>query len=236
MISCSTRSRTAASRRWLDALRPRAHHVRPAGERARDRSGPGGTAPDAAVARRRPLRRRRARLRAHRRARRARRGGLRVRPDRRLQHGRVHRARWARSAGRRTRSRRRCRDELVRRSPFNDYTLPRVSLIRSRKATAMLERVFGDAADRGEPADPLHGQRRPPDEPSSSSIGAGRSPTPSARACRSRGSRRRSGTQARLLVDGGVLNNLPVDHMAERGRGPDRRSRRDPPHGGVRAR
>ena len=26
----------------------------------------------------------------------------------------------------------RCRAELVRRSPFNDYTLPRVSLIRSR--------------------------------------------------------------------------------------------------------
>jgi len=34
-----------------------------------------------------------------------------------------------------------CREELVRRSPFNDYTLPRVSLIRSRKAARMLERV-----------------------------------------------------------------------------------------------
>ena len=41
-----------------------------------------------------------------------------------------------------------CRDELVRRSPFNDYTLPRVSLIRSRKASAMLERVFGDVSSR----------------------------------------------------------------------------------------
>ena len=37
-----------------------------------------------------------------------------------------------------------CRGELVRRSPFNDYTLPRVSLIRSRKAARMLDRVFGD--------------------------------------------------------------------------------------------
>ncbi|MCP9486826.1 MAG: patatin-like phospholipase family protein [Gaiellaceae bacterium MAG52_C11] len=33
-----------------------------------------------------------------------------------------------------------CSEELVRRSLFNDYTLPRVALIRSRKAAAMLER------------------------------------------------------------------------------------------------
>lgn len=37
----------------------------------------------------------------------------------------------------------RCEEELVRRSPFNDYTLPRVALIRSRKARRMLERLFG---------------------------------------------------------------------------------------------
>ena len=38
-----------------------------------------------------------------------------------------------------------CSEELVRRSPFNDYTFPRVALIRSRKAAAMLTRVFGEA-------------------------------------------------------------------------------------------
>ncbi len=36
----------------------------------------------------------------------------------------------------------RCHEELVRRSPFNDYTLPRVALIRSRKAARMLDRLF----------------------------------------------------------------------------------------------
>jgi predicted acylesterase/phospholipase RssA len=36
-----------------------------------------------------------------------------------------------------------CRRELAERSPFNDYTLPRVALLRARKAQRMLERVFG---------------------------------------------------------------------------------------------
>jgi hypothetical protein len=34
--------------------------------------------------------------------------------------------------------------ELVRRSPFNDYTVPRVALIRSRKAARMFDRLFGE--------------------------------------------------------------------------------------------
>jgi NTE family protein len=37
-----------------------------------------------------------------------------------------------------------CYEEWVRRNPINDYTLPRSSLIKGRKAQAMLERVFGD--------------------------------------------------------------------------------------------
>ena len=32
----------------------------------------------------------------------------------------------------------------MRRSPFNDYTIPRVALIRSRKAARMLDRLFGE--------------------------------------------------------------------------------------------
>ena len=38
----------------------------------------------------------------------------------------------------------RCHEELVRRSPFNDYTIPRVALIRSRKAARMFDRLFGE--------------------------------------------------------------------------------------------
>ena len=37
-----------------------------------------------------------------------------------------------------------CYEEWVRRNPINDYTIPRSSLIKGRKAEAMLERVFGD--------------------------------------------------------------------------------------------
>jgi NTE family protein len=37
-----------------------------------------------------------------------------------------------------------CYEEWVRRNPINDYTLPRHALIRGHKAEAMLERVFGD--------------------------------------------------------------------------------------------
>jgi NTE family protein len=37
-----------------------------------------------------------------------------------------------------------CYEEWVRRNPLNDYTIPRSSLIKGRKSLAMLERVFGD--------------------------------------------------------------------------------------------
>ena len=112
-----------------------------------------------------------------------------------------------------------CREELVRRSPFNDYTLPRVALIRSRKARAMLERVFGAALveELERPlftvsADLLSSQvvvhRRGPivDAVGASMCIPGLAPP-----------MRQAG---RLLVDGGVLNNLPVDHMADADEGP----------------
>jgi predicted acylesterase/phospholipase RssA/CRP-like cAMP-binding protein len=113
----------------------------------------------------------------------------------------------------------RCAQEFVRRSPFNDYTLPRVSLIRSRKAAAMLERVFGDAviealerplftvsADLLSSTVVVHRRGRIVD-----GVGASMS-IPGVAPPVLRG--------GRLLVDGGVLNNLPVDHMAETGEGP----------------
>ena len=113
----------------------------------------------------------------------------------------------------------RCREELVRRSPFNDYTLPRFALIRSRKAEAMLHRIFGDAVveELDHPlftvsADLLSSRvvvhRR---GSIVEAVGASMSIPGVAPPVRRPG---------RLLVDGGVLNNLPVDHMAETGEGP----------------
>jgi predicted acylesterase/phospholipase RssA len=113
----------------------------------------------------------------------------------------------------------RCEEELVRRSPFNDYTIPRVALIRSRKAGRMLERLFGELTIE-ELAKPLFTVSA--DLLSSrlvihrrgsviEAVGASMSipglvpPLP------------RGG---RLLVDGGVLNNLPVDAMADAAEGP----------------
>jgi predicted acylesterase/phospholipase RssA/CRP-like cAMP-binding protein len=113
----------------------------------------------------------------------------------------------------------RCRTELVRRSPFNDYTLPRVALIRSRKAGAMLDRIF-DGLLVEELERPLFTVSA--DLLSSRlvvhrrgtvvhAVGASMSIPGLAPPVRRLGG---------LLVDGGVLNNLPVDHMAETEEGP----------------
>jgi NTE family protein len=113
----------------------------------------------------------------------------------------------------------RCREELVRRSPFNDYTLPRVSLIRSRKAARMLDRVFGDALMEELPisfftisADllssrPVVHRRGLVLEAVGASMSIPGLVPPLARS-------------GRLLVDGGVLNNLPVDVMHADDEGP----------------
>jgi predicted acylesterase/phospholipase RssA len=113
----------------------------------------------------------------------------------------------------------RCHEERVRRSPFNDYTIPRVALIRSRKAGRMLERLFGELTieELAKPlftvsADLLSSQLVVHRRGSLlEAVGASMSipglvpPLP------------RGG---RLLVDGGVLNNLPVDAMADSAEGP----------------
>jgi predicted acylesterase/phospholipase RssA len=113
----------------------------------------------------------------------------------------------------------RCDEELVRRSPFNDYTLPRVALIRSRKAARMFDRLFGELTIE-ELAKPLftvsadllssrlvvHRRGSVTEAVGASMSIPGLVPPLS-----------RSG---RLLVDGGVLNNLPIDAMADAGEGP----------------
>jgi NTE family protein len=114
---------------------------------------------------------------------------------------------------------RRCREEFVEHSVLNDYTLPVYGLLRSRKARAMLERTFGDtrieelaheffcvSCDLVAAEAVIH--RR---GPLRSALGATMClpaifpPIP---------------YQGSLLVDGGVLDNLPVGEMAERGEGP----------------
>jgi len=113
----------------------------------------------------------------------------------------------------------RCRDELVRRSPFNDYTLPRVSLIRWRKAARMLERIFGDtvveelpvsfftvSADLLASRTVVHRRGLVLEAVGASMAIPGLAPPLS--------------RPGRLLVDGGVLNNLPVDVMAADDEGP----------------
>ena len=113
----------------------------------------------------------------------------------------------------------RCHEELVRHSPFNDYTLPRVALIRSRKAARMFDRLFGKMTIE-ELAKPLftvsadllssrlvvHRRGSLTEAVGASMSIPGLVPPLS-----------RSG---RLLVDGGVLNNLPIDAMADSGEGP----------------
>ena len=105
-----------------------------------------------------------------------------------------------------------CHRELSRRAPFSDYTFPRHALIRARRAASMLDRVFGDAALE-QLAWPLF--------------------TVSADLLSSRMVIHRTGSvieavgssmaipglappvlrRSELLVDGGVLNNLPIDVM-----------------------
>jgi NTE family protein len=111
------------------------------------------------------------------------------------------------------------REELAERNPFNDYNLPRHSLIKARKAEAMLLRVFGHrrveeltrpffavSADLLSGEEVIHARG-----PVAVAVGIsmclpGLVPPVS--------------TGDRLLVDGGVLNNLPVDVMADAGEGP----------------
>jgi NTE family protein len=112
-----------------------------------------------------------------------------------------------------------CRTEVAQKAPFSDYTLPRYALIRARRAESMLRRLFGDVAVEELPrplftvsADLLSGQmvvNR--DGPLVEAVGASMAipglapPIPH---------------RAQLLIDGGVLNNLPIDLMVADEPGP----------------
>jgi predicted acylesterase/phospholipase RssA len=111
------------------------------------------------------------------------------------------------------------RREVAQRHPFSDYTVPRHALIRARRAESMFRRVLGALAVEELPrplftisADLLSGRMVVHDEgPLWEAVGAsmaipGLAP-PLAR-------------RATLLIDGGILNNLPIDVMVGREPGP----------------
>ena len=112
-----------------------------------------------------------------------------------------------------------CRAELVRKRPFADYTVPRTSLIRAQRAHAMLGRLLGDGRIECLPrsyfcvsADLITAELVVlRDGPIRDAVLASMS-VPGVMPPRRVG--------ARLLVDGGVLANLPLEPMNEGAEGP----------------
>jgi len=111
------------------------------------------------------------------------------------------------------------RRELIERKPFNDFWMPVVSLARGRWAIAMMERLFGDTHIEDLPldyfcvtADLANGEQvvhRSGDMVRT--VGASMSIPGWAPPIR---------IDRRVLVDGGVVNNFPVDVMTAAGEGP----------------
>jgi NTE family protein len=112
-----------------------------------------------------------------------------------------------------------CYEEWVRRNPINDYTLPRHALVKGHKAEAMLERVFGElrveelarsfyCASVNLRGNQLVIQR---DGPLTDAVGASISLPLIAPPLRRDG---------RLLIDGSLLDNLPLQPMSSSGEGP----------------
>jgi NTE family protein len=112
-----------------------------------------------------------------------------------------------------------CYEEWVRRNPMNDYTLPRMALIKGQKARAMLERVYGDVLieelDRDFYCASVDLKRSSllidRDGPVYLAVGSSMAlpliAPPQVRA-------------ERLLIDGSLLDNLPLAPMTSSGEGP----------------
>jgi predicted acylesterase/phospholipase RssA/CRP-like cAMP-binding protein len=112
-----------------------------------------------------------------------------------------------------------CYEEWVRRNPINDYTIPRHSLIKGHKAEAMLERVFGEARIEQLARSfycasvNLRGNRLVIDRhgPLTTAVGASISlPLIGPPLRRDDG----------LMIDGSLLDNLPLAPMSSSGEGP----------------
>jgi predicted acylesterase/phospholipase RssA/CRP-like cAMP-binding protein len=118
------------------------------------------------------------------------------------------------------------RVELVEHHPFADYTVPRESLIRGRRALSMLQRLFGDArieelplpffavsADLESGDLVVHRDGSLRDAVAASMAIPGFAPPIRIDTSESR-------RPERLLVDGGLLDNFPVDVMVGMREGP----------------
>ncbi len=112
-----------------------------------------------------------------------------------------------------------CYEEWVRRNPINDYTLPRAGLIRGNKARAMLERVFGESyvEDLSRPFYCASVNLRRSglvisrSGPLFEAVGASMSLPLIAPPIRN---------DDELLIDGSLLDNLPLEPMSQAGEGP----------------
>lgn len=109
--------------------------------------------------------------------------------------------------------------ELVDRRPFSDYTVSRYGLVRARRAEAMLERVFGDAL--------IEEQRTDLFTVSVDLVGArtvvhrrGRIADAVRLSSRLPGVAPPVWKDGSLHIDGGVLDNLPVEVMVADRQGP----------------
>ncbi len=113
----------------------------------------------------------------------------------------------------------RCFEEWVQRHPLGDYTIPRYSLIRGERAKAMMQRTFGECAIEELPRSFMCGYT---ELRSGSFMLARYGPLwetvgfsmclPIIAPPQARG--------RELIVDGSLVNNLPVEAMADMGEGP----------------
>jgi predicted acylesterase/phospholipase RssA len=113
----------------------------------------------------------------------------------------------------------RCYEEWIRRNPIGDYTLPRRSLIRGDRAKAMLRRTFGDVRIEELPRGFLSGAA----ELRSGELVVNRwgllwDAVATSFAIPVLGPAQVRGR--RILVDGSLVDNLPVSEMAALGEGP----------------
>jgi NTE family protein len=112
-----------------------------------------------------------------------------------------------------------CYEEFVRRSPVGDYTIPRHALFSGRRGRGMIERIYGEGRFEHMVRDltvvstdlyrrELVFQRSGPLFPAlaSTTLIPGLLPP--------------LAVNGRVLVDGGVLDNLPVHTLSDRGEGP----------------
>jgi NTE family protein len=113
----------------------------------------------------------------------------------------------------------RCYEELVQRNPWSDYTIPVVAAIRGHKLRDMFDRVFGSTQ--------IQDLERPyfcvsADLANSELVAHDRGPVSPAVAASMciPGSAPPVVMDGRMLVDGGLFDNLPVETMASFGEGP----------------